>query len=229
MSEEKQKLYTGWLKGTIAAIKKFSLYPPGHPAQATAIETPFDFLQSILNSQGRLVVSVMENRFVINEDTVPEDFTHNNFYSLFKSGPIKSIEIRPEITSEEFKTFLNYYAKKMTDRFYQKTLEEFINENGINGVFVNQLHYVAVSQKQEVISKTEKLRIDLKAQVAQSLKDNPQILRDILFGGELSPRELKDKYQLDVPLDKIAAVVQEEVIQMSDQDILNLAASKIKK
>ncbi|OGC77754.1 MAG: hypothetical protein A2Z27_02530 [candidate division Zixibacteria bacterium RBG_16_50_21] len=229
MSEEKQKLYTGWLKGTIAAIKKFSFYPPGHPAQATAIETPFDFLQSILNSQGRLVVSVMENRFVINEDTVPEDFTHNNFYSLFKSGAIKSIEIRPEITSEEFKTFLNYYAKKMTDRFYQKTLEEFINENGINGVFVNQLHYVAVSQKQEVISKTEKLRIDLKAQVAQSLKDNPQILRDILFGGELSPRELKDKYQLDVPLDKIAAVVQEEVIQMSDQDILNLAASKIKK
>ncbi|OGC89383.1 MAG: hypothetical protein A2142_04520 [candidate division Zixibacteria bacterium RBG_16_48_11] len=229
MSEEKQKSYSGWLKGTVAAIKKFSFYPPGHPAQATAIAAPFDFLQSILNSQGCLVVSVMENRFVINGDTVPEDFTQNNFYSLFKSGAIKSIEIKPEITSEEFKTFLNYYAKKMTDRFYQQTLEEYLAENGIHGVIVNRLHYVAVSQKQEVISKTERLRIDLKAQVAQSLKENPQILRDILFGGELSPRELKEKYQLDVPMDKIVAVVQEEVTQMSDQDILNLATSKIKK
>ena len=229
MSEEKIRLYSSWLKGTIAAIKKFSFYPPGHPTQAAAISSPFEALQSILAQDQKIVISLIEDRFVINGLTVPEDFSQNVFYSLFKSGAIQSIQIKPEVTLQDLRAFLNYFVKRMVERTYQQTIVEYLAEQALSSVIANQIQYVEVSSKQEVISKTEKIRIDLKAQVAQSLKENPQILREMLFGGEMTQNELKEKYQIDLPVDRVVKVVQEEVSQMSDQDLLNLAASKVKK
>src|SRR4030067_156186 len=78
MSEEMVKLYSAWLKGTIAAIKK--------------------------------------------------------------------VEIRAGITNEEFKAFLNYYAKRMMDRHYLQNLEDFLVEQGISSVIANKLQYVEVSE-----------------------------------------------------------------------------------
>jgi|GEM_PF-6679035 len=229
MSEDKIKLYSSWLKGTIAAIKKFSFYPPGHPTQTAASCGPFELLQNILSQDQKVAVTVKEDKFIVNGQTLPEDFTQNIFYQLFKAAAIKSVEIRAGVSSEEFRTFLNYYARKMMDRHYEQTLEDYLTECGISTVAANKVQYVEVSEKQEVISKTEKVRIDLKAQLAEGLRENPQLLRDILFGGEVTQAVLKDKFQIDLPLDKVVSVVEQEVSKMSDQDILNLISSKIKK
>jgi HEAT repeat protein len=229
MSEEKLKIYSSWLKGTIAAIKKFSFYPPGHPTQTAASTGPFELLQNILSQDQKVAVTVKEDKFIVNGQTLPEDFTQNIFYQLFKAAAIKSVEIRAGVSSEEFRAFLNYYARKMMDRHYEQTLEEYLTESGISTVVANKVQYVEVSEKEEVISKTEKVRIDLKAQLAEGLRENPQLLRDILFGGEVTQAVLQDKFQIDLPLDKVVSVVEQEVSKMSDQDILNLISNKIKK
>ncbi len=229
MSEEKVKLYSSWLKGTIAAIKKFSFYPPGHPTQSVAAAGPFELLQNILSRDQRLVVSVKENKFVINGETIPEDFTQNVFFQLFQQAAVKSVEFKSSVSGEEFKSFLNYYARRIMDRHYHQALEEFLNGEGISSIVANKVHYVEVSERQEVISKTEKLKIDLKSQFAATLKENPQILKEILFGGPGTAEALKNRYRIELPEDKIVAVLEQEISQLSDENLLSLISGKIKR
>ncbi|MCI0530958.1 MAG: HEAT repeat domain-containing protein [candidate division Zixibacteria bacterium] len=222
-------LYSEWLKTTIAAVKKLTFYPSGHPTLAAAISIPFEGMQKIFSEAESIDVSVVNDKFVINGESIPDDFSKNPLHPLFASGNVKSIQFGKSITQEEFETFLNYFVKKTQDRKFNQPVEVYIQEQSLKSVSVNKLQYVALSEKDTVVTRTEKVRLNLKGQLAQSLKENPEILRDLLFDPDKTPTKLGKEFGIVLADDKLEESVHTELSKLTDQKILELVVNRIQK
>jgi HEAT repeat protein len=170
------------LKQMNGAIRRLEMYPPGHPASMQAIEKPFSVLQQVLESDGRFIISRVEDKIVVNGKNIEGADLLKRFLEEFQSQDIDSVSIDKDLTKEDLGKFLGFFVKPLGKNTQTLSLPEYIKQNQINSIKVDQLRYELVEEDEVVVKSDVVEGADLKSQIAQMLKDDPDLLREMLLG-----------------------------------------------
>jgi HEAT repeat protein len=204
--------YSVVLRQMHGAVRRLEMYPPGHPTTAHAIEKPFLALQKIFEVTDHLMISRVEDKIVVNGKTVEGDDAVKKLLEEFDQEGLSSLTFTKSLTKEELSSFLSFFVKPLGKKDESISLPDFVKKNRIQSIKVDQLRYELVDND-EIVVKTEVVEgADLKAQISNIMKDNPDLLRDIFLSksteGTGSDREVK-----------------KQIKALSDEDLLELMAS----
>ena len=175
------------LKQMNGAIRRLEMYPSGHPAAMQALEKPFSVLQEVLKSDGHFIISRVENKIVVNGKQVEGADLAKRFLDEFQTQDIDSVSIAKSLTKEDLSKFLGFFVKPLGKNTQTISLPEYIKQNQIQSIKVDQLRYELVEEDEVVVKSDVMEGADLKSQIAQMLKDDPDLFREMLLsrpGGE---------------------------------------------
>ncbi len=221
--------YAGVLKKMNGAIRVLEMYPPDHPAILLATKKPFSALQDIFKGVDHLTISKAEDRIIVNGTNIEGASLPERLLEEFKNDNINSININKSVGQDELSSFLSFFVKLLDKDAPYKSLPEFLNENDIQSISVDQLHYELVSEN-EVVVKTEVLEgAELKIQISKIIRDNPDLVRDILLNKSIKKDEVLGKFDPETDLSQVSDQIKNQVKDLSDDDLLHLLASGLEK
>jgi HEAT repeat protein len=213
------------LKGIDAAIKRLAMYPPEHPAAIKSAEKPFFTLQEMFENTDHVTISQVGDKIIVNGDSVKEDLLPERLKEEFQEQNINSLTFLNTLTKEELSKFLSFFVKPLEKNAPKKSLPEFIGKNGIRSIQFNELRYELVSDD-EVVVKAEVLEgADLKTQISMIIRENPDLVRDILLNKPVKQESFVEKFGTAVNLDQLTQEIQKQVKNLTDDEVLNLLAS----
>ncbi len=241
------------LKQMNGAIRRLEMYPPGHPASMQAMEKPFAALQQVFRSEEHFIISRVEDKIVVNGKHIEGADLLKRFSEEFKSQDIDSITLSKSLTKEELNKFLGFFIKPLGKASQTVSLTDYIRQNQIRSITVDQLRYELVTEDEVVVKSDVVEGADLKAQISKILKDNPQLLRDIFLdksktgagqgtgegsgqgsgpapldgGGEGTGTGSQDGIEGGVNLEGLKQNVEKHVQNLSDDELLSLLASSL--
>ncbi|MCJ7578508.1 MAG: HEAT repeat domain-containing protein [candidate division Zixibacteria bacterium] len=208
-----------------AAIKRLAMYPPEHPAAIKAAEKPFFTLQEMFENTDHVTISQVGDKIIINGDSVKEDLLPERLKEEFQEQNINSLTFLNTLTKEELSKFLSFFVKPLEKSARKRSLIEFISKNEIRSIQFNELRYELVSDD-EVVVKAEILEgADLKAQISKIIKENPDLVRDILLNKPVKQESCIEKFGTEVNLDQLTQEIQKQVKHLTDDEVLSLLAS----
>jgi hypothetical protein len=213
------------LKEIDAAIKRLGMYPAEHPAALKAAEKPFFTLQEMFKNTDHVTISQVEDKIIISGKSVKEDLLPERLKEEFQEQNINSLTFLNTLTKEELSKFLSFFVKPLEKNAPEKSLTEFISKNEIRSIQFNELRYELVSDD-EVVVKAEVLEgADLKAQISKIIKENPDLVRDILLNKPVKQESCIEKFGTQVNLDQLTQEIQKQVKNLTDDEVLNLLAA----
>jgi HEAT repeat protein len=208
-----------------AAIKRLAMYPPEHPAAIKAAEKPFLTLQEMFENTDHVTISQVGDKIIVNGDSVKEDLLPERLKEEFQEQNINSFTFLNTLTKEELSKFLSFFVKPLEKSARKRSLIEFIGKNEIRSIQFNELRYELVSED-EVVVKAEVLEgADLKAQISKIIKENPDLVKDILLNKPVKQESFIEKYGTEVNLDQLTQEIQKQVKTLTDDEVLSLLAS----
>jgi HEAT repeat protein len=213
------------LKQMNGAIRVQEMYPPGHPATLQATEKPFTALQEIFKGTDFLTISQVKDRIIINGTSIEGTSLPERLLEEFKNTNINSLTFTKDITKEELESFLSFFVKPLNQETHPESLPEFLLANQINSIKVDQLRYELVSED-EVVVKTEVLEeADLKGEISKIIRDNPDLVRDILLNKSPKKESLEGQLSSQIDLRQLTDEIGKQIKNLSDDEVLNLLAS----
>jgi len=216
------------LKQINGAIRTMEMYPPGHPATIQATEKPFSALQEIFKETDHFIISQVEDRIVVNGKNIDNPGLLKKLLDEFNNQNISSLTFHKDLTREELTKFLNFFAKPLGKERPQITLPEFLKRNHIRSIKVDQLRYELVTED-EVVVKSEVLEgAELRSRMAEIIKDNPELIRDILLNKSVEQKTLVEKFGSEINPDQLSEEIGKQIKSLSDDEILALLASALK-
>lgn len=221
MQTEIKQDYGFVLKQMNGAIRRLEMYPPGHPATLQAIEKPLSALQEVFQSADHFTISQVEDRIVVNGKNIEGTDLAKRFLEEFESQNISSITFSKNLTKEEFGKFLRFFVKPLNKDALPKSLPEFLQRNRIKSVKVDQLRYELVTEDEVVVKADAVERADLKAQISQIMKDNPELVRDIVLNNSARQESLGEEFS-EIDLKQLTSEIGKQIKNLSDDEILNL-------
>ena len=221
--------YPGVLKKMNGAIRVLEMYPPDHPAIRQAINKPFSALQEIFEGVDNLTISQTDGRIIINGISIEGAFLPERLLQEFKNENINSININKGLEEGEFNNFLSFFAKPVGKEAPSVSLPEFLKEKDIHSIRVDQLHYELVSENEVVVANEVLEGAELKAQISRIIRDNPALVRDLLLNKSASKEAIEGNFGSDVDLNHLSGQIQNQVKEISDDDLVNLLASGLEK
>jgi HEAT repeat protein len=213
------------LKEIDAAIKRLAMYPPEHPAAIKAAEKPFFTLREMFENTDHVTISQVGDKIIVNGDSVKEDLLPERLKEEFQEQNINSFTFLNTLTKEELSKFLSFFVKPLEKNAPKKSLPEFISKNEIHSIQFNELRYELVSDD-EVVVKAEILEgADLKAQISKIIKENPDLVRDVLLNKPVKQESCIERFGTEVNLDQLTQEIHKQVKNLTDDEVLSLLAS----
>jgi HEAT repeat protein len=182
-------------------------------------------LQEMFENTDHVTISQVGDKIIVNGDSVKEDLLPERLKEEFQEQNINSLTFLNTLTKEELSKFLSFFVKPLEKNAPKKSLPEFIGKNGIRSIQFNELRYELVSDD-EVVVKAEVLEgADLKAQISMIIRENPDLVRDILLNKPVKQESFVEKFGTAVNLDQLTQEIQKQVKNLTDDEVLNLLAS----
>jgi HEAT repeat protein len=257
MSTSTKPDYGVVLKQMNGAIRRLEMYPPGHPSTMQAMEKPFAALQQVFKSEEHFIISRVEDKIVVNGKHLEGADLLKRFLEEFEAHDIDSITLKKSLTKEELNKFLGYFIKPLGKTTQTVSLPDYIRQNQIQSITVDQLRYELVTEDEVVVKSDVVEGADLKVQISKILKDNPQLLRDIFLdksktgtgqgtgegsgqgygpgcgpasldgGGEGSGTGSQERVEGVANLEGLKQNVEQHVQNLSDDELISLLASSL--
>ncbi|KPK99498.1 MAG: hypothetical protein AMJ91_07540 [candidate division Zixibacteria bacterium SM23_73_3] len=219
--------YAHVLKQINGAIRVLEMYPSGHPATLQATEKPFSALQEIFKETNHFTISRVEERIVVNGKNIEGSDILKRLMEEFNNQNTSSLTLTKDLTKEEFGKFLSFFVKPLNKDALPKSLPEFLKRNRIQSIKVDQLKYELVTED-EVVVKAEVVEgADLKAHISKIMKDNPELMRDIVLDKSVRQEELGEEFGAEIELKQLTEEVGKQIKNLSDDQILSLLASNL--
>ncbi|MCK4427866.1 MAG: HEAT repeat domain-containing protein [candidate division Zixibacteria bacterium] len=220
-----QQLEINILKEIGAAVKRLGMYPSEHPAAIKATEKPFLTLQEIFKDTDQVTISKVDDKIIVNGKSVEGELLPERLKEEFQDQDINSLTFFNTLTKEELSKFLNFFVKPLDKNAPKKSLTEFLRKNKIGSIQVNELRYELVSDD-EVVVKSEVLDgTDLKAEISKIIKENPDLVKDILLNKPVEQESCIKKIGTEVNIDQLTQGIRQQVKNLTDDEILSLLAS----
>jgi len=227
------------LKQMLGAIRRLEMYPPGHPAAAQAVEKPFLAMQKSLKSADHVIISRVEDKIIVNGKTVEGTDILTRLLEELDQENVNSLTFSKNLNKEELGSFLSFFVKPLGNREQTISLPDFIKSNRIRSIRVDQLRYELVNEDEVVVKSEIAEGAELKAQISEMVRDDPDLLREILLaksegegdsgggsgqsagdgtggglGDEAGPVQLREE-------------MQKQIKDLSDTDLAGLLASSL--
>ena len=220
-----QHLGINILKEIGAAVKRLGMYPSEHPVAIKATEKPFFTLQEIFKNTDQVTISKVDDKIIVNGKSVEDDLLPERLKEEFQDQNINGLTFFNTLTKEELSKFLFFFVKPLEKSASKKSLTEFLDKNKIRSIQVNELRYELVSDD-EVVVKSEVLEgADLKAQISKIIKQNPDLVKDILLNEPVKQESCIEKFGTEVNIDQLTQEIHQQVKKLTDDEVLSLLAS----
>jgi len=217
--------YTHILKQINQAIKVIETYPAGHPSILPVVEKSYAILQKVFNSEDLIAIIILENRIMVNGKNIEDPSTLRRLMEEFNSQNINSLTFAKNVTIGDLRAFFSYFVKPLIKETKSESLPEFLEKHHIHTIQVDQVRYELVS-KDEVVVKSDLLEgADLKTKISAIMKDNPDLVRDILLHKSVKPDDAVEKLGTEINLHQLTEEIGKQVKELSDNEILVLVAS----
>ena len=215
------------LKQMNGAIRRLEMYPPGHPATIQAMEKPFSALQEMFKETDHFIISRVEDKIIINGKNIEGTDLLKRFLEEFENENISSLTFTKSLTKEELGTFLSFFVKPIGKDKQLISLPEFLKRNDIQSIKVDKLKYELVTED-EVVVKAEVVEgADLKAQISKIMKDNPDLVRDIVLNKSVDKESLAEEFRAEIDLSQWTEEIRKQTKSLSDDQVLSLLASSL--
>lgn len=189
------------------ALRALSIYPAKHPQRANAANQAFKGVQAYLTIFGELSVQVAANGFVYNDQRLGEaQPLIRELAREMHVRQIKSFSLRPELTPEDFISFLELILED-PERFRQgKYIEQWIRARKIETVWVNEIDFSHLTtmapteeeeepeQKDEPAS-TDSLLLELFDEIDAA--NDPESFAQLMRQAEAMARPLLESKEFD--------------------------------
>jgi hypothetical protein len=231
------------LKQMNGAIRMLEMYPPDHPATMQAMEKPFATLQEIFKNTDQITISQVEDKIIINGKQIEGTDLLQRLLDEFENQNLNSLTITKDLTKDELNKFLGFFVKPLGKPTHSANLPEYIQQNQIRSVTVDQLRYELVTDDEVVVKSDVVEGADLKAEISKILKDNPDLLREMLLskkgagegsGGGGGQGEGAGLGEGDgsglgegAGTGDLRKGIEEHVKKLSDEDLLSLLATSL--
>lgn len=215
------------LKQMNGAIRTLEMYPSGHPATLQAMIKPFAALQEVFKSEEHLIISRVEDKIVVNGKQIEGTDLLKRFLDEFESQDITSITVTKNITKEDLNKFLSFFVKPLGKTDETISLPEFIKQNRIQSIMVDLLRYELVTQDEVVVKSDVVQGADLKGQISRIIKDNPNLVRDIVLNKPGHKENLREQLGSEAETADLKDQIGQEIKQLSDDDVLRLLVSSL--
>ena len=226
MLAKTEELYSQLIKFLNAAIKRLSMYPPEHPAAQQAVGLPFEVLRKILDNEGQAILTLIENKLVINGVTVEESLSGSVLSQVLNKCNVKSLNFTTELNQTRLETFLRFFVG-LDPKAPPPNLPQYLAENGVDSIKVNQLHYELVGEEEKVVSGDAASNIEIKEEIALALKNNPQVLKDLLFDVSLQEQKIKERFGVPVDPGFLVKSAKEQLQKFTDEELIQLVAQNL--
>jgi len=213
------------LKEIGAAVKRLGMYPSEHPAAIKATEKPFLTLQEIFQHTDQVTISKVDDKIVVNGKSVTGELLPERLKEEFQDQDVNSLTFFNTLTKEELSKFLNFFVKPLGKNTPKRSLTEFLRKNKIGSIQVNELRYELVSDDEVVVKSGVLEGADLKAEISKIIKQDPDLVRDVLLNKPLEQESCKEKFGTEVNLDQLTQGIQRQIKTLTDDEVLALLSS----
>src|SRR4030067_528271 len=228
MPVKTEELYSSFIKFLNAAIKRLSMYPPEHPSSQQAVNRPFEVLRKILDNEGQAILTLIENKLVINGVTLEESISGSVLSQTLNKCNVKSLNFTSELNQTRLGTFLRFFVG-LDPKAPPPNLPQYLAENGVDSIKVNQLHYELVGEEEKVVSGDAATNIEIKDEIALALKNNPRVLKDLLFDVSFQEQKIKQKFGVPVDVNFLVKSAKEQLQKFTDEQLIQLIAQNLQK
>jgi len=182
---QSQKLEDKFLVALEAAIKRFKMYPPDHPACRTASQGPYDALSEMLDSSETVILSIIEEHLAAGGIKSSIETDHSIVADAMESVGVRSIVLRKGLDLDGFNNFVRYFASKTTRNEPWPDLKGFLEENGVKGIEVDTFRYELVSEDEKVVSVDAAIgssgaETAITLEFARIVKEHPDLIFEFL-------------------------------------------------
>ncbi|MBD3382271.1 MAG: hypothetical protein GF404_08740 [candidate division Zixibacteria bacterium] len=212
-----------------AAIKRFNMYPAGHPASKSAAEVPYQTLKKLLDEHKHVVLGLAEGRLALNGIPIEGLTGKIVVEEALKALNINSITFALEVSQDDFQKFLNYFVGKSGGKVEWNNLEEYIDQNSVSGISIDELRYELVGKDQAVVGKDAVVGPGGKAvPISSVLGDNPELVLGLLANKQSAQSGLAEKYSDAIDFDKLNQGIEEEISGLNDDQMMGIIVSSLR-
>ena len=147
-------------KGTHKAGKSFvllfnrvSMYGPGHPFSAQAIEEFYQSILELLKTTSPVVLIYTRDQFFIEDDLVDRSLNYSKMGLHFKKAQVTSISIEKELEKREVEDFVKVFL----DTRHYPSAEQMRSAAAalrVNHIKINHIFYQKVTEDDQIIAKS---------------------------------------------------------------------------
>lgn len=217
--------YAYFLKQLNGVIKTIETYPLGHPLTLPAVDKCYNALKKALEQVDQITVSWLGNRIMVNGDNIEGSQSLKRLLEESVIQNLHSLTFHKELTKNEFAIYLNFFVIPNQKEAAPKSLSEYLEANRIHSIQVDQVRFELVT-KDDVVVKSEVLEgVELKNQISQIIRDNPEFVKDIILNRFIRNEGVQEKFGPNMDLKELSAQIKNQVKELSDDDLMNLLIS----
>ncbi len=218
-----------------AAIKRFNMYPAGHPASKNAAEIPFNTLKAMFSDTPQVIIGILEGKLAVNGKSVEGIGGRITLEEALTNLNLHSISITSEITLPDLQKFLEYFIGKTGGKIDWNNLEEFIAKNDISGIAVDELRYELVGKDQTIVDGDAFLGggegsggSAAGVAVAELFADNPELILGLLADKNSAKKGISERYAHAIDFDKVTEDIESEIGDLSDEQMMKIITAGLK-
>ncbi len=225
MTNTTQIDYVYVLKQLNGVIKTIETYPLGHPLTVPAVDKCYNALKKVLDHVDQITVSWLGNRIMVNGNNVEGSQNLKRLLEESVTQNLHSLTFSKDLTKNEFALYLGFFIKPNQKEAAPKSLLEYLEANRIHSIQVDQVRFELVT-KDDVVVKSEMLEgAELKNQISQIIRDNPDLLKDIILNKSTLYDDIEEKFGPGTDLNQLSVQIKSQVKELSDEDLVNLLVS----
>ncbi len=219
--------YAKVLKQINWSIKTAQVYPLRHPTVLLTLERLLSTLQEMFKSMDELTICRVEDRIVVNDRNIESSDILKALIEKFIDKNISSLTFTKDLTKEELGKFLSFFVKPLNKEAQTKNLPEFLKRHHIQSIKADQIRYELVSEDEVVVKAEVAKGADLKTQISEIMKDNPDLVRDIVLNKSVDKESLAEGFSAETDLSQLTEEIRKQTKSLSDDEVLSLLASSL--
>jgi HEAT repeat protein len=137
-----------------ASLVNFHLYPPSSDIVGGSVQKALQALREAMDKWGTITFSDVEGKLLINDYRPGErEQARPNVTAFLKDlslWDIRSITFTPEMEDDDFRSFMETFSRKRTDKTISDSLQSLLQQAGVRGIKVDEKIYVSLSKDQEL-------------------------------------------------------------------------------
>ncbi len=129
------------------SLRNMKFYAVDHPTTMASVQRSYDALTQTLQQKGELVLGVVENTLIVGDSPVEESDTFiARFTEELSVRNIGSLVFCPDISQEEFRTFLNCLTLEPDHVMAEGGIQKFFDTQGVSHVLANEVKYGKIGE-----------------------------------------------------------------------------------